>query len=206
MTEAEAQGVGIATFFSSLARHGWKKTEGEHLADFWYDRDVWILFHYDEEKGGYCKASRMKGKKLKLNAFSADTLYGKFDTCREGMIIKEMRFDGGLIFRINIAKGAVSDPPEGAGDVFDFTLKFTNVISYFATEIDTYQESSRQDCCSNFEEVTRSRYLKKLKIREDWPPVKHYRLYTYDDVYDVLASGFVIEYPCKSGGETEQKK
>lgn len=71
-----------------------------------------------------------------------------------------------------------------------FRLTFKDVIAHFACELDTYENISRIGGC--FGIIEESEQLKKLPVRNDFDKseYKHYRVCTYDFVFDVFAKGF----------------
>ena len=76
-----------------------------------------------------------------------------------------------------------------------YTLTFHSCISYFACELDTYINLSKDPVKASFVLIENSKWLKKLPIREDYPKshYKHYRIYTYDVVYDIIATGYELK-------------
>ena len=76
-----------------------------------------------------------------------------------------------------------------------YTLTFHSCISYFACELDTYINLSKDPVKASFVLIENSKWLKKLPIREDCPKshYKHYRIYTYDVVYDIIATGYELK-------------
>ena len=58
-------------------------------------------------------------------------------------------------------------------DWFPYTLTFRRVLTHFACELDTYENMA-------------------LPVREDFDKgiYRHYRLFTYDDVYNIIAVSY----------------
>ena len=79
-------------------------------------------------------------------------------------------------------------------DWFPYTLTFRRVLTYFACELDTYEnlaETGHLDG-SSFDLIEDSTWLKSLPVREDFNKdiYRHYRLFTYDDVYNIIAVSY----------------
>ena len=79
-------------------------------------------------------------------------------------------------------------------DWFPYTLTFRRVLAYFACELDTYENlagTGRLDG-SSFDLIEDSTWLKSLPVREDFNKniYRHYRLFTYDDVYNIIAVSY----------------
>ena len=73
-----------------------------------------------------------------------------------------------------------------------YTLKFSGVIAYYACELDTYYDKYAVGEESSFDVVEKSKWLAALPSRdgEDKASRKHYRLYTYDFVYNIIAKDY----------------
>lgn len=131
-----------------------------------------------------------------MKIIKVETAVGQFSAARESIILHrvEQRNDV-CTFHINVDAKWVTNPPRGNRE-FDCVLQFKGVISMFQAELDTYYATNKclstQSC---FEQIEGSPYLRKLKIREDYEQYdyKHYRLWTYDDVFDIIATSFTID-------------
>lgn len=79
-------------------------------------------------------------------------------------------------------------------DWFSYTLTFRQVLAYFACELDTYEKLTETGCLnrSSFDLIEDSTWLKSLPVREDFNKdiYRHYRLFTYDDVYNIIAVSY----------------
>ena len=79
-------------------------------------------------------------------------------------------------------------------DWFPYTLTFRRVLAYFACELDTYENLAWMGHLdgSSFDLIEDSTWLKSLPVREDFDKgiYQHYRLFTYDDVYDIIAVSY----------------
>ena len=81
-------------------------------------------------------------------------------------------------------------------DWFPYTLTFRRVLAYFSCELDTYKNMAGTEYIagSSFDLIEDSTWLKSLPVREDFDKgiYRHYRLFTYDDVYNIIA----VSYEC----------
>lgn len=72
-----------------------------------------------------------------------------------------------------------------------YTLKFRRVLAYFACELDTYENLYGTDYLdySDFTVIENSERLAKFPIRKDFDRslYKHFRVFTYDVVFDIFA-------------------
>jgi len=79
-------------------------------------------------------------------------------------------------------------------DWFPYTLTFRRVLAYFACELDTYENLAGMGHLdgSSFDLIEDSTWLKSLPVREDFDKdiYRHYRLFTYDDVYNIIAVSY----------------
>ena len=79
-------------------------------------------------------------------------------------------------------------------DWFPYTLTFRQVLAYFTCELDTYENLAGTEYLdgSSFDLIEDSTWLKSLPVREDFDKgiYQHYRLFTYDDVYDIIAVSY----------------
>ena len=75
-----------------------------------------------------------------------------------------------------------------------YKLEFENVISMFTCDLDTY-DSINLNSIYSFEEVEDSDYITLLSVNEDIDLniLKHYRLRTYDEVFDIIAEDYILE-------------
>ena len=78
-----------------------------------------------------------------------------------------------------------------------YTLAFHDVIAFFSCESDTYENMDRYGHFdrTDFNVVENSKWLAEIPIREDYErsAYKHYQLFTYDVVYNIIAVSFDIE-------------
>ena len=76
-------------------------------------------------------------------------------------------------------------------DWFPYTLTFRQVLAYFTCELDTYENMAGTEYLdgSSFDLIEDSTWLKSLPVREDFDK-GIYRLFTYDDVYNIIAVSY----------------
>lgn len=71
------------------------------------------------------------------------------------------------------------------------------VLAFFACELDTYENMAGLGHLdhSSFDLVENSSWLESLPVREDFDKdiYQHYRLFTYDDVYNIIAVSYKFE-------------
>ena len=79
-------------------------------------------------------------------------------------------------------------------DWFPYTLTFRRVLAYFSCELDTYKNMAGTEYIagSSFDLIEDSTWLMSLPVREDFDKgiYRHYRLFTYDDVYNIIAVSY----------------
>ena len=79
-------------------------------------------------------------------------------------------------------------------DWFPYTLTFRQVLAYFTCELDTYENLAGTEYLdgSSFDLIEDSTWLMFLPVREDFDKgiYRHYRLFTYDDVYNIIAVSY----------------
>jgi len=77
-----------------------------------------------------------------------------------------------------------------------YKLTFKRVIAYFVSELDTYEniDHSAHLDYSCFNIVENSKWLESLPIRSDFDKsiYKHYQVFTYDFVYNIIAVDFYL--------------
>ena len=77
-----------------------------------------------------------------------------------------------------------------------YRLAFYRIIAYFVCELDTYEniDSSAHLDYSSFNIVENSQWLESLPVRKDFDRsvYKHYQVFTYDFVYNIIAVDFDI--------------
>ena len=79
-------------------------------------------------------------------------------------------------------------------DWIPYTLTFRQVLAHFACELDIYENlaGTEHPDGSSFDLIEDSTWLESLSVREDFDKdiYRHYRLFTYDDVYNVIAVSY----------------
>lgn len=83
-----------------------------------------------------------------------------------------------------------------------YRLEFKRVIAHFSCELDTYEniEGTRYLDYSDFTVVKNSTRLLKLPIRGDFDRslYKHFRIFTYDVVFDIFAVSYEFSADLKN--------
>ena len=82
----------------------------------------------------------------------------------------------------------------GEKDWFPYILTFRRVLAYFACELDTYENLTETEPLnrSSFDLIEDSTWLMSLPVWEGFDKgiYRHYRLFTYDDVYNIIAVSY----------------
>lgn len=77
-----------------------------------------------------------------------------------------------------------------------YTLTFHRIIAHFVCELDTYENLNGTDYLrySDFTVIENSDMLEKIPIRSDYnkSEYKHFRVFTYDYVFDILAMDYEL--------------
>ncbi|MDE7398614.1 MAG: hypothetical protein K2N06_03710 [Oscillospiraceae bacterium] len=75
-----------------------------------------------------------------------------------------------------------------------YKLMFKGVISHFVCELDTYESLMGFVGCSDFAIIENSEMMSKIPIRSDYDKsrYKHFRVFTYDYVFDILAESYEL--------------
>lgn len=78
-----------------------------------------------------------------------------------------------------------------------YTLVFHRLIAQFSCELDTYERLSVTEYFDHsvFSVIQNSERLEKFPIREDFDRsiYKHFRVFTYDVVFDIFAADFELK-------------
>jgi len=90
----------------------------------------------------------------------------------------------------------------GMIDWLPYKLTFMQVLACFCCELDTYENLVNTTPSSSFVLMENSAWLEALPIRYDYDKkaYKHYRLFTYDDVYDIIAIEYELEIGTSAKG------
>ncbi len=79
-------------------------------------------------------------------------------------------------------------------DFIKYRLTFQRVLAYFVCELDTYEniDNSAHLDYSSFNIVKGSKWLESLPVRSDFDKslYRHYQVFTYDFVYNIIAVDF----------------
>jgi len=79
-------------------------------------------------------------------------------------------------------------------DFLPYKLVFPQILAVFYCELDTYSNLN-QPKSSMFDLIENSEWLESILIREDYDKsiYKHYRLSTYDYVFDIISIGYRLD-------------
>lgn len=101
-----------------------------------------------------------------------------------------------LIFKGTL-NGALVKQADNTRQWLPYQLIFHGVLVYFSCELDTYQNLAGKDFLdgSCFDLIRESKWLRTLPVRNDYDKndYHHYRLLTYDVVYDIIAQSYVLD-------------
>ena len=114
---------------------------------------------------------------------------------RDCIYLDQVKLDGldNLTFTGDI-NGHLISQHRDEKDWFPYTLTFRRVLTHFACELDTYENLAGTEHLdgSSFDLIENSSWLKSLPVREDFDKsvYRHYRLFTYDVVYNIIAVSY----------------
>ena len=101
-----------------------------------------------------------------------------------------------MIFRGTI-NGALVDHSDKSLEWLPYQLSFRSVLACFSCELDTYLNMTGTDFLdgSSFDLIKDSKWLRTLPVRNDYDnnDYRHYRLLTYDVVYNIIAATYELE-------------
>lgn len=127
-----------------------------------------------------------------------DTQFGRLYG-RDCMFLDRAELKGNKLIIEGEINSALTGRTKQGGEWISFRLTFQSVIAHFVCELDTYENMSKIGGC--FGVIEDSRQLEKLPVRSDFDKseYKHYRVCTYDFVFDVFAKGFEFSTDIKRG-------
>ena len=109
-----------------------------------------------------------------------------------------------LIFK-GALNGALLTNNQTAQEWLSYQLRFHGVLAYFSCELDTYENLAGTDFLHGtcFDLIRESKWLRSLPVRNDLDKndYHHYRLLTYDVVYNIIAQSYVLDI---AGCETSE--
>jgi hypothetical protein len=101
--------------------------------------------------------------------------------------------DSALTFYGEINADLLNTKYIGNGDFIKYTLGFYDVIFYQCHELDLYNFNLLK---SSFDHVKNSELIEELNSRNSEKMTKdhkHYRLATYDYIYDIISSKYILK-------------
>ena len=111
--------------------------------------------------------------------------------------VKQDNYDN-VIFTGDI-NGQLVKKMDSNKEWYPYKLTFKRVLACFYCELDTYENLAGteylHDDGSCFDLIGNSDWLKSLPVRTDFDKsiYNHYRLFTYDIVYNIIATEFQLE-------------
>jgi len=97
-----------------------------------------------------------------------------------------------LTFKGEINSSLSENPQEGKW--VPYTLKFSGAAAYYVCDIDTYYNMERCAEENSFSIVEKSKWLSRLTLQDcDKANYRHYRLFTYDFVYNIIAKDYEMK-------------
>ncbi|MDR1340087.1 MAG: hypothetical protein LBK58_08565 [Prevotellaceae bacterium] len=138
------------------------------------------------------------------------TAVGIFENYRDGIILENIEWQHRqMVFYCTISSHAIKNDENIKLDrEYNFKIIFEDVISLFHAEYDTYEAicpgrkglkkygyAKPKVNGSIFEMIENSNYIKALPAREEYVgKVRHYCLTTYDDVFNIIAKSYTVEF------------
>ena len=123
---------------------------------------------------------------------------------RDGIFLDHVQSDGhNMTFAGEINGAMVSNHKYNSDrEDFPFTLTFCRVLACFSCELDTYENMGDISYheSSDFDLIEESAWLQSLPVRQDYDKSSyhHYRLATYDTIYNIIAADYNLEIEIKS--------
>lgn len=129
---------------------------------------------------------------------------------RDGIFLDRVQDDGyHIIFSGEINKTVVSNNRSGK-EWLPYTLTFQGVLASFSCELDTYENLGDVSYheSSDFDLIEESAWLQSLPVRKDYDKgsYRHYRLVTYDTVYNIIAKNYELLIDMESTELTNEQR
>lgn len=131
-------------------------------------------------------------------------------TMRDGIFLDRVLSDGyHMIFTGEINGALVANPTSGK-EWFPYTLTFRGVLVCLSCELDTYEGmgDSSFPGSSDFDIIEESAWLQSLPIRTDYDKTHyhHYRLSTYDMIYNIIAKDYELDIDMELKKRTNEQR
>ncbi|MDE7478594.1 MAG: hypothetical protein K2M91_11715 [Lachnospiraceae bacterium] len=116
---------------------------------------------------------------------------------RDGIFLDDVHSDDHNMTFTGDINGVKSANHNNAEKWIPYTLIFHQVLACFSCELDTYENIGDSSFCdsSDFDFIEESAWLQSLPIRKDYDKsrYKHYRLSTYDTIYNIIATDYELK-------------
>ena len=123
---------------------------------------------------------------------------------RDGIFLDHVQSDGHNMTFVGEINGALVSNYKYNNDRedFPFTLTFRRILACFSCELDTYENMGdiSYHNSSDFDLIEESAWLQSLPVRQDYDKSSyhHYRLATYDTIYNIIATDYNLEIEIES--------
>lgn len=131
-------------------------------------------------------------------------------TMRDGIFLDQVQSDGYHMTFTGDINGALATNHTGEKEWFPYTLTFHGVLACLSCELDTYEGmgDSSFPGSSDFDIIAESAWLQSLPIRKDYDKdhYHHYRLATYDMIYNIIAKDYELDIDMERNRKTNEQR
>ena len=129
---------------------------------------------------------------------------------RDGIFLDRVWSDGYHMAFAGGINGRLVSNRRNRKEWFPFTLTFHGVLACLSCELDTYEgmgDTSFPDG-SDFDRIEESAWLRSLPVRKDYDKdhYQHYRLATYDTIYNIIAKDYELDIDMEPADMTNEKR
>lgn len=129
---------------------------------------------------------------------------------RDGIFLDRVQSDGYYMIFTGEINGNLVTRHRNEKEWFPYTLIFRGVLACLSCELDTYEnmgDISFSDG-SDFDMIEESAWLQSLPIREDYDrdQYHHYRLSTYDMIYNMIAKDYEMNIDIRLADQTNEQR
>ena len=129
---------------------------------------------------------------------------------RDGILLDRVWSDGYHMAFAGGINGRLVSNRRNRKEWFPFTLTFHGVLACLSCELDTYEgmgDTSFPDG-SDFDRIEESAWLRSLPVRKDYDKdhYQHYRLATYDTIYNIIAKDYELDIDMEPADMTNEKR
>ena len=131
-------------------------------------------------------------------------------TMRDGILLDQVLSDGYHMIFTGEINGNLVSRHRDEKEWFPYTLTFHGVLTCLSCELDTYEnmgDISFPDG-SDFDMIEESAWLQSLPVRKDYDKDQyhHYRVSTYDMIYNIIAKDYDMNIDIKSADRTNEQR